>query len=334
VSADSDETQYASLCETFTRDNRVFAVLAPWNEPESFAPCLAKAHVLYIYDALLQEDAETFARLSPYLYSSVFSLSRGAIAFARALFEQKFFAGQAKTGIIRIDTPSYERADKKYLRPTLGGLGVKIADEFAIRRGNISDTMSDVNAAVLKFNAEHINRVIFLTAAGGDALFFIGQAESQNYHPYYGLASPDSPEFLAANLTSRQLHGSAGAGWLPGADVADAQGPPYSKAEKRCLAVHAKNGSTFATRNDALTAFAFCDMMWIFEEAARAAGIRLNIATWTAGLRRVGRSHVSPYTFADSFSSAHADAAIGYRPLAYFDDCSCFRYTAPVRTIP
>jgi hypothetical protein len=193
--------------------------------------------------------------------------------------------------------------------------------------------MADVNSAVLRFETEHINRVLFLTAAGGDALFFMSQAQSQNYRPRYALASPDGPDFLAQNVASTgQLDGAMGVGWLPASDVHDTDSYPLDPAEKRCLAVHAKTGSTFATRNDAVTAFAFCDMMWLFEDVGNRVGRDLTRLAWAAALPRIG-DRLSPYTFADRFSGAHADGAVGYRPMKYYGSCTCFRYTAALRRL-
>jgi ABC-type branched-subunit amino acid transport system substrate-binding protein len=333
VSQASDETQYASICAGFTQDNHVFAVLAPWNAPTSFPSCLFKAHTLYLTDALLQEDAETFSQLSPFMYSGLLSLSRGAKAIAHDLHDQGFFAGSTKTGLIRFDYPSYQRASDRYLKPTLAALGDKVADEFAVRRGDTTQQLADVNAAVLRFASENINRVIFLTAAGGTALFFMAQAESQNYHPRYGLASPDAPAVLAQNLPSSQLAGAVGAGWMPSTDVLDAQGPPRTAAENRCLAIHEKHGTKYATRSDATTAFAFCDLMWLFEDAAVRAGADLTRARWSSALGGVGRSHTTPFTFATNFGPDHGDGATDYRPLAYDTGCQCFSYVGSARSV-
>ena len=40
-------TAYSQLCAGFTQDDKVFAVLAPWNPDPSFAPCLAKTGTFY-----------------------------------------------------------------------------------------------------------------------------------------------------------------------------------------------------------------------------------------------------------------------------------------------
>ncbi|HVE98107.1 MAG TPA: ABC transporter substrate-binding protein [Mycobacteriales bacterium] len=332
-SSETSAQQYESICAKFTQDNKVFAVLAPWNESPGFAECLRKARTLYITDGLLQLDAETFAALSPYVYTGLFSVSRGAVALADGLVTQGFFGRNTKTGIVRFDTPEYKRVADRYFKPVLAAAGVQVAAEAAIRRGNISNQMADVNSAVLKFKTEQVDRVVFLTAAGGTAIFFMSQAESQSYRPRYGLASPDAPSVLAQNLPASQLSGAMGSGWLPGIDVADAQGPPLTPAEKRCLAVHAKNGTSYATRNSAITALAFCDLMWLFERAARAAGPDLTTARWTDGISAMGARHETPYTFATAFVRGRADGATRYRPLAYDDACECFRYTSAARAV-
>lgn len=193
--------------------------------------------------------------------------------------------------------------------------------------------MADINNAVLQFKALGVDRVVFLTAAGGTALFFMAQAESQQYHPHYGLASPDAPSVLAQNAPSDQLAGTMAVGWIPSVDIADAQGPPLSPLERRCLAVNAKYASSFSGRNAATTALAYCDLLWLFERAARAAGPALTTAAWVSGLATLQTSEPSAYTLQAGFGPTRRDGAREYRPLAYDGSCSCFRYTGPARAL-
>lgn len=325
------EAQHNQFCAGFTQDSKVFAVLSPWNPPPSFAPCLAKAKTLFINESLLQADQETFTELSPYLVSGLFSSSRGSIAMARALHEQGFFASGSKLGIVRGNTPAFERVSNNYFKPALASFGITPFDEVP------ASGTSQAQAAAQRFKDKGVDHVAFLTAAGGTPLFFMNFAQSQTYFPKYGLASPDSPAFLAQAAPYSQLRGAMAAGWAPGLDVLDSEGPPYSAAERRCFDVHAKAGTNYPSRNEGGTpALMFCDMVWLFEEAAIKAGKTLNNGTWSEGLATLGTSHQTTITFGTNFGPGIRDGAYQYRPMAYDDSasCRCFKYTGPAQNLP
>lgn len=322
--------QFASFCAAFTQDEKVFAVLSPWNAVPSFAPCLAKAGTLYIIDALEQEDLQTFGQLKPYMVTGLLSSARGAIALAYGLHQQGFFAPGTKLGIIRTNTPTGERVSNQYFKPTLAALGVPPA----IDEKTVSSTSAPGVAQT--FDEKGINRVAFITARGGPPLFFMNGANGRGYRPLYGLASPDGPAFLSTAAPYTQLIGAMGAGWAPGFDVYDAQGGPFTANEQRCLDVHKKQGTDYGSRNDAgAVAMLWCDVMWLFEENAISAGTNLNAANWTAALAKSGKSHQTPVTFGTDFSPGIFDGSYLYRPLAFDDTptCKCFRYTAPPQVV-
>jgi substrate-binding family protein len=326
---------FPAFCTAFTQDKKVFAVLSPWNSNAGFHACLAKAGTLYITDSLTQEDIETFTDLRPYIVSGFMASSRGARTLAQALNSVGFFTPGAKVGVIRPNTPTGLRVYNQHFKPALASFGVTPVDD------TFSGVQSDagVNAAK-RFNEKGIDHVAFITSAGGPPLRFMAGAQSQAYFPLYGLASPDSPTFLAQNAPPTQLHGAVGAGWSPGLDVFESEGPPLTPAETRCLEVHKKGGTEYSSRGGgdvgAFVAMTFCDMMWLFEEAATKAGRNLNVAAFATELAKFGDSHQSTVTFAATYGPGIFDGAKQYRPLAYDDNpsCRCFRYSAPAQNAP
>lgn len=324
--------QFPTICTAFTQDEKVFAVLSPWNTTPAFHACLAKAGTLYITDGLEQEDIETIEEFKPYIATGLFASSRGAVALAHALHQQGFFAPGTKLGIVRTNTPTGQRVSDKHFKPALASFGVTPVDETT---SGLNKAGSD---AAQRFAAKGIDRVAFITARGGPALGFMAGAQSQgNYNPRYGLASPDGPAFLAQNAPYTQMQGAVGAGWMPGGDVLDAEGPPFTDAEKRCLEVHKKAGTDYGTRNEgAMVALLFCDIAWLFEEAAVKAGSTLNAGSWAAGLAQLGTSHQTAATFGTNFAPGIFDGAFQFRALAYDDSpsCRCFRYTGPPQNVP
>ncbi len=326
---------FPSFCAAFSQDEKVFAVLSPWNSTADFHACLAKAGTLYMTDALTQEDQEMFAEFKPYLVSGMMTSSRAAVTLARALHKAGFFAPGTKLGIIRPNNPTGIRVSDKYFKPTLASLGVTPVDET-----NSGLTSPAGATAAQRFAGKQIDRVAFITSAGGPPLGFMAGAQSQGYFPLYGIASPDSPAFLAQNAPVTQLRGTIGAGWSPGLDVLDSEGPPFTPAEKRCMAAHAKAGTTYVGRGGgdvgAFVALTFCDMLWLLEEAGTKAGKTLNVSSFAAALAEIATSHQTTVTFGTSFSPGAYDGANQYRPLAYDDtpSCRCFRYSGPAQSVP
>jgi len=323
-------TAYSQLCAGFTQDDKVFAVLAPWNPDPSFAPCLAKTGTFYISDALLQYDAESFAQYAPYVISGVFSSSRGSTALVTGLYKSGFFKG-ARVGIVRNDNPIQKRVYEDYVKPTLTKFGVKVTAVFAAT----GTTASNDAASYMK--AHNVDHVVFISAAGGTALFFMNFAQSQGYFPRYGIATPDSPSFQAQNAPYTQLRGAMGVGWVPAFDVLDSEGPPLTANEKRCLAVHKKGGTDYGNSRveSAAVAMAWCDMAWLFEEVGIKAGHNLTKQAWATALAELGGAHHTTMTFATNFSPGGSDGAVSYRTLAFDESpsCRCFRYTGPPQTI-
>jgi len=334
---DSTDTtdQFPSFCAAFSQDEKVFAVLSPWNSNAAFHACLAKAGTLYITDALDQEDQETFQEFKPYLVSGMMTSSRGAVSLARALNQAGFFAAGTKLGVIRINNPTGERVYNNHFKPTLASFDVIPAD---VTYSGLT-TRAGVDAAQ-RFQGKGINRVAFITARGGPALGFMTAAQSMGYFPLYGIASPDSPAFLAQNAPYPQLRGAFGAGWAAGLDVFDREGPPRTPAEQRCFEVHAKAGTTYSARGGedvgAYIALTFCDMLWLLEEAGTKAGRTLNVGSFATALGQLGTSHQTTATFGTTYSPTVYDGANQFRTLTYDDSpsCRCFKYTGPAQTVP
>lgn len=326
---------FPSFCAAFTQDEKVFAVLSPWNSNAAFHACLAKAGTLYITDANGQEDQETFQEFKPYLVSGFMTSSRAAVTLARALHQSGFFAPGTRLGVIRPSHPTGLRVYNQHFKPALASFGVTPVDDT----NSGLTTRAGVDAAQ-RFAEKQINRVAFITNAGGPVLGFMAAAQSQGYFPIYGLATPDLPATVAQNAPVTQLKGALGAGWAPGMDVFNSEGPPLTASERRCLDVHAKGGTQYTTRGGEevgpFIAMTFCDLLWLLEEAGTKAGRTLNVGSFAAALAQLGTSHQTTATFGTNFAPGIYDGATHYRPLAFDDTpaCRCFRYSGPAQSVP
>jgi hypothetical protein len=161
-------------------------------------------------------------------------------------------------------------------------------------------------------------------------------ADEQNYRPRYGLSSLEAPPVIVQNLSepNSQLHGAMGAGWAPFMDVNKANFDAAARAPgQRCLDVLRKAGIVPGDNNATILALPSCDGPLF---AAKALTQLVNASADTRLLdvvARLGSSYRASGTYATSFTATKHDGASAYRDFAYFDACSCFRYTSGVRPL-
>jgi hypothetical protein len=150
-------------------------------------------------------------------------------------------------------------------------------------------------------------------------------AESQNYRPRYALNSLDVPAFLTQNVPLAQLHGAVGVGWLPASDlfykeVAHGVNP----AEDLCYEITKRNGDEVKR---------YCDGVFFLKPALERAP-EFSPAGLRAGAESLGTNYDSPWTLATRFGPGRFDGARQVRPVAFVEDCTCFRYTGAPLEVP
>jgi hypothetical protein len=322
------EGQQAALCATFTQDHHVFAVLMPYNALPSFRSCLAKAHTLFLNgSAESTDDAGQQQLAGSYIAPSLTSYSRYPRTLVAELQRHGFFGTSParKAGILVLDTPDMVRPAEQSMARAIAATGTKVA--LIARVPTDGSSTSAISGAVLKFKTAGITHVFFVQAAGGLPLYFMQDAQSQQYFPKYALSSFEVPGFfLQGQAPDAQLANSYGIGWEPFFDLKAAQFPTRPQ-EKRCFDIISRGGEQNANRQSNLTATPVCDLVWLFEAAAREAGPALTTGSWLAGLRRVGGSYASPVALHSDFSSGRPDGATGYRWVSFVGECACFRYS-------
>jgi hypothetical protein len=180
---------------------------------------------------------------------------------------------------------------------------------------------------VLKFKSDRIDRVVFLESGGDLALFFMTTAESQGYHPRYGMNSQDAGQVLAANVPADQLHGAIGIGWLATVDVPPQNDPPRWPGRQHCYDLMRAQRVTFPSPYAELVADTVCDQAGLLAAALVAGGTPTSDRL-IAGLNSLGRSFPLAATFAGLFGPDNHDGAGAVRDVAFEDGCRCFRYTS------
>lgn len=337
----TDANSDVSLCTKLTEDDHVFAVVT--NSTGDNDDCYAKHHTLLLNDTLLPERADT-TKYSPYIWSpGPPSVEAGYASMVDSLGALNFFAAPAKVGILLIDDPGQVDVYKRVVQPALAAHGVRGYETFHLA---VPETTSDnaqytqqIQAAVLQFKAHGVNRVMFMAPGGEAPLVFMENAETQVYHPTYGVSSYDSPAFLLqGKAPSDQLHGTVGAGFLQLTDVDATHGTPFPSgpAETRCKSILDTTGNPPATRAAAFAGEYLCDGAFMLQAAGLRLGADISVQAWAAAADKLGTAFQANYSLPDGtfFGPGVRSGGRYYRELKYVDGCGCFQYVGGNRPTP
>ena len=339
----TDPNSDASLCTALTEDAKVFAVVTDSAGGEE--ACYAKHHTLLLDDTLLSQHDE-MTKMTPYLWTpGLTSDEAGYAALVDALGAQGWFSKDAKVGIIGYDDPPTHYTYNTTVTTRLNALGfpkTKVDAQFIAAPESEQDNAKwaqDIQGVVLRFQQDGVNRVFFMAPGAGVPIIFMNQAESQQYHPIYGLSSYDSPGFLLqGKIPNSQLHGSMGAGFNEITDVDASNGDPFPTgiAEKRCLDILKSSGQQPANRGAAFGSLYLCDGAFMLQQAAQGIGAALSVQSWAVRAERMGTSFQAAYSLPGGtlfVPGMHFGSAF-YRWLKFNDGCSCFQYASKNKPIP
>jgi len=322
------------LCRAFTEDDRVFAVVLMGMFQETARPCYASKQTLMLDQTLYPIDQQEAEELAPYLYQpSLPEYGQLLAGLADAMQAEDFLTPSTKLGIVGIDTAQNRRVVEQQLLPRLRQLGADPVDTQWVDPTSSATLQAGQNQAVLSFKEQRIDRVVVV---GGSRLlaFLLTITIPQKYFPAFAVTTFDNPEFVAVR-NAEALKGSLGISVLPGSDINSKELEfPFSPGEQRCIDVLADAGHTFAARENARQATLYCDAVFLLQRAfADADG---DPVTAAAFMERVGE--IGPLENASNYTSAYEPdryaGAVGYRPIEFDDDCSCYRLVGPTKEFP
>ena len=321
-------------CADLAEDHEVFAVLGTTNGLDEPA-CLAQHDTIYLtHKRTFQDQAMLDAHPSHFFMPARMSATRWGAVLVDGLAAEGYFEG-ATLGILRYDTPQFERLMETVVRPRLAAHDVAITEEVAITNATTTAVLGNIAAelsnAVLRFRAAGVDHVLFIEAGGVIPFLFFPEAESQGYRPVYGLHSANLPQFHEPDQPE-QLRRSVGIGWMPAEDVNFENDPGDVPRTAECVAILSAAGFEYADRIGFSAALGYCDLLLFLETVLE------STSDWSSGgfraaVERLGTSHRSAHTFATSFGPGRHDGPAVVRTLRWVDDCSCFRYTGPRREV-
>lgn len=321
------QQEFNKICTYYTEDNKVLGV-AVYVPDETLVRCLARRDVMTVSDGY-PLDRKVYSELEQWFYSpGTMSQDRGAEVGVEGLNAIGFYQG-AKIGLLRYDNPVYARAEVS-LNKALAAKGLKVAERFLIDYSSTAKAESDASAAVLKFRQQGITHVIVLDNSGGIAFAFMQAAENQQYRPYYGLTTNNSPQALAQLAPAEQLKKAKAVSWWwgdVGADQKQQEPPKRPATRAQCLKIMTDAGIDL-TGAAAGSAIITCDQLLLFKALMDRANAP-NSAALSAAADGLASSYQSPLTYVTTITRGRRDGATVTRLIRYDGGCSCWLYTGP-----
>jgi ABC-type branched-subunit amino acid transport system substrate-binding protein len=323
-------TSDQAACESWTRDNRVFAATGVRaglsGSGDVLTPCLAKAGIPWLQAS---GDQRKWKQYFPVMYTTAdMDRTREERVLVESLAAQGFFTKRAKIGVI-VNDSSYDmsRAVREGMEPALRKLGLSIA-----KRVVISNAFSESTNAELQMFANGITHVLFAAPGGAAASQFMSAAESQHRTYEYGVSTQDAPGAAVQALAPQnQLRHARGYGYRPGLDVDASHQPVETAGMKACFGYYRSKG--YPTDGLNLAAMAItCDSVTLLREALRGA-TNPTPAAFRGAVESLDRRLPVASTFTSRFTPRQHDGIGSYRFLVYSAECSCFRYSGPNRTV-
>jgi ABC-type branched-subunit amino acid transport system substrate-binding protein len=327
-------TQAQEACATLTEDNQVVVAVSSFvGGSDAMSGCFASKGVPYVESNLWPFSAADYARLADILYQpGRMNADRWAKVYVDGLQAAGYFEKNAKLGLLRVDGATFDHVANDVFKPRLASLGLKLAKEVVMSNpngvGDYGRLGAQVSNAIVQFRSEDVDHLMFLEPAGAVPFFFMPAAESQGYHPRYGLSSSDIPATQAAQSPGNQLERSVFVGWMPASDVGTQGYPEGNPIWNQCKQIMQEAGIPADTSS--IYTIGRCDAVLFWKAVLERA------KSWTrAGIRAavdsLGTDYQSGYTFSTRLAAGQHDGATAYRLGAFDTGCACYKYTTGPR---
>jgi hypothetical protein len=323
------DSEDQAVCDTFTQDNKVFAVIELINDGSPvLASCLAQAGVVLIDDgnSIIYDTKTIAADFGAGYYAPTHLVLDRYGEVIDGLAQEGYFSGNPKIGVVIFDLPQYQETVTNVIEPALAKLGLSVSDTYAFdaptSTAGVADDAAEAVNAVLRFNSEGINHVLFVDSLSALPFLFMPVASAQGYAPRYGLSSADIPEFLQQNVGASQLAGALAVGYSQVRDIAN---PNYRGTPQmtECSDAVAPSGAG----TPAVSYGMGCDPFFFLQAALNSAQ-QVSVAGMRAAVDNLGSSYQAADTPYTDWGPGSYDGVAAYRDLAFEGSCSCFEYTS------
>lgn len=334
-------------CVRITQDAKREVLLDPFVFlAERDWSCFAQRKTTFI-GFITAPDDEYLKTVSPYVYTTWDSHDRSARMLVDGLNSVDYFKN-ATVGVVIVDDPTSARVYERHTRPALQQIGVR--PKVVVRMTNdASQQGAQASNAVLQLKTEGVTHVIFehgLLAY----LAFSNAAKSQGYQPRYGFGDYQSATANAGFYGDPQQQVNAvgvSASYVNIAPDNSRQttdiNAPYRKGKEmpgleRCLALLTAelkvNYYDPGTSGASINWRYYCDMFFLWLEAARNVGPTINSDSFVNGVIGIGSSYLSTFMEKEEFPGGRADGAASYATGIYDERCRCFVQRGSWRPMP
>jgi len=324
VTRSGREQEAQSACATYTEDHHVFSFNSSKSYTEDNIIQCAIDHKTVLVDTYFQGAQLTRSRLQqavPYWYGlSKMLAERREQTQVDELAKGGYFDKGAKVGVLTENVPMSKESFAKGLRPALAAHGIPVTAE-AVYPDVIDSPWQNY---VLQFEQAGVNHVLFSTSTyeWWTGVMFMRAAESQGYHPRYGLTTDVDPGGdFPSNAPKAQLNGALAVGWIPQADTgAQLSGPQYAL----CMKIEKDAGQEGLALGPTT-----CEYL-NFLQAALSRAPEFSASGLEAGAAALGKSFQSIWVPLEDFGAGRFDGVSEVRTTAFDNSCGCFnKYNSP-----
>lgn len=329
VKADFDpaaptEPQENAACNTFTKDNQVFAVLGLRTDASSaYLDCLAEAGTLYIGGSPTQPVDQVMLDSSPNLWApQTMLLDEYAAAFVAALDAQGFFDDATVGVVISSDNPVFQRVYDDSLLPALTAVGVTPA-HVALVPDSFETAMEVVPTEVLKMQEAGVTKVLALEPNGIGIGVTVLVAGSQGLVLQPAMGTFDTPEPVRATLPQGSLTGVVGLAF--GSPVEDGQVANLNPAATECLDTMIAAGEEIVDGNARGVTFVSCSNVSFLADALAGIDGAVNADTFAAAVAALGSDYETAWGSLDLTGGVRTGQHL-LQPFTLDAPCDCFVY--------
>lgn len=330
VKADFDpaaptQTQENAACNTFTKDNTVFAVLGLRTDASTaYLDCLAAAGTLYIAGAPTQPVDQQLLDAAPNLWApNTMVLDEFAAAYISALAAQGFFTDATLGVVVSSDNPVFQRVYEKTLAPALEAIGVKPAHVASVP-DSFEKALEVLPTEVLAMQEAGVNKVIALEPNGIGIGVAVLVAGSQGLVLQPAMSTFDTPEPVRATLPPGSLAGALGFAF--GSAVEDNQVPNLGASAKECLDTMIAAGEEIIDGNARGVTFISCANVSFLADVLAGMDGSVDAASFAAAAAALGASYETAWGTLD-LSDGGRTGQHFLQPFTLDSGCDCFVYS-------
>jgi ABC-type branched-subunit amino acid transport system substrate-binding protein len=329
VTADFDVTQPTApqenaACNTFTKDNEVFAVLALRSDATAaYMSCLADAGTLLIASSPTQPVTDAILAANPNFYApQTMSLDRFVPAYVSSLADAGFFEGGKLGVIVSADNPVFQETYDAVMAPALEAVGAtpvyvgSVPDDFA-RAGDAAAT------ELPKMLEAGVDRLMALEPNGIGIGTFIAGGAAAGFTPRATMSTFDTPDPVLEVLPPGTLAGVTGFAF--GSNVADAAVDSLNPTATRCLDDLTAAGQQILDSNGRAVSLINCAGVWFVADALASVTGAITAETFAESVLALGTDYESTW----GSLNMTLDGRTGqyqFTAFDYDDKCNCFVY--------